>query len=207
MIHGLWCSASEAERAEWHAKARSAGLTLSDLVRRSVGRVRTWTAPAAEVERERTRQVARLGNNLNQIARWASTHGSEAEAVEVVAEGLSPPFNSWPAAADDAAGQPGGHRRRDSGDGAPRSLPRQRRGKLGVQRGAQRPLGQTAMFNIAWAGSHYVRRTKRRLRTPSKAPSRAPLEAAAGVSQRSPARYAAQSFMSRRRRSNRSVRR
>ena len=25
--------ASEAERAEWHAKARSAGLTLSDLVR------------------------------------------------------------------------------------------------------------------------------------------------------------------------------
>ena len=33
---------------------------------------------------------------------------------------------------------------------------RQRRGKPGVQRGAQRPLGQTAMFNIAWAGSHYV---------------------------------------------------
>ena len=96
--------ASEAERAEWHAKARSAGLTLSDLVRRSFGRVRTWTAPAAEVERERTRQVARIGNNLNQIARWANTHGSEAEAVEVVAEGLSPPFNSWPAAADDAAG-------------------------------------------------------------------------------------------------------
>ena len=59
--------ASEAERAEWHAKARSAGLTLSDLVRRSVGRVRTWTAPAAEVERERTRQVARISNNLNQI--------------------------------------------------------------------------------------------------------------------------------------------
>ena len=124
--------ASEAECAEWHAKARSAGLTLSDLVRRSVGRVRTWTVAHAEVERERTRQVARIGNNLNQIARWANTYASEAEAVEVVAEGLSPPFNSWPAAADDAAGQPGGHRRRDSGDGAPRSLPRRRRGKLGV---------------------------------------------------------------------------
>ena len=64
--------ASEAERAEWHAKARSAGLTLSDLVRRSVGRVRTWTVAHAEVERERTRQVARIGNNLNQIVRWAS---------------------------------------------------------------------------------------------------------------------------------------
>ena len=52
--------ASEAERAEWHAKARSAGLTLSDLVRRSVGRVRTWTAPAAEVERERFRGIPAL---------------------------------------------------------------------------------------------------------------------------------------------------
>ena len=64
--------ASEAERAEWHAKARSAGLTLSDLVRRAVGRARTWTVAHAEVERERTQQVARVGNNLNQIARWAS---------------------------------------------------------------------------------------------------------------------------------------
>ncbi len=66
--------ASEAERAEWHAKARSAGLTLSDLVRRAVGRARTWTVAHAEVERERTQQVARVGNNLNQIARWASMH-------------------------------------------------------------------------------------------------------------------------------------
>ena len=85
---------------------------------------------------------ARIGNNLNQIARWANTFASEAEAVEVVAEGLSPPFNSWPVAADEAAGQPGGQRRRDSGDGAPHSLPRQRRGKLGVQRGAEPPLAR-----------------------------------------------------------------
>ena len=77
--------ASEAERAEWHAKARSAGLTLSDLVRRSVGRARTWTVAHAEVERERTRELARIGNNLNQIARWANTFASTAEAVEVVA--------------------------------------------------------------------------------------------------------------------------
>ena len=76
--------ASEAERAEWHAKARSAGLTLSDLVRRSVGRTRTWTAAHAEVERERTRQIARIGNNLNQIARWANTHRGSIEAVEVI---------------------------------------------------------------------------------------------------------------------------
>ena len=65
--------ASEGERAEWHAKARSAGLTLSDLLRRSGGRVRTWIVAHAEVERERTRQVARIGNNLYQIALWANT--------------------------------------------------------------------------------------------------------------------------------------
>ena len=77
--------ASDAERAEWHAKARSAGLTLSDLVRRSLGRVHTWTVPHADVERECTREVARIGNNLNQIARWANTHKGAVEAVEVVA--------------------------------------------------------------------------------------------------------------------------
>ena len=77
--------ASEAERAEWHAKARSAGLTLSDLVRRSVGRVRTWTVPHADVERERTRELGRIGANLNQIARWANTFKANAEAVEIVA--------------------------------------------------------------------------------------------------------------------------
>ena len=49
-----------------------------------MARTRTWTTPAAEVERERTRQVGRIGNNLNQIARWANTHSSAAEAVEVV---------------------------------------------------------------------------------------------------------------------------
>ena len=76
--------ASESERAEWHAKARSAGLTLSDLVRRAVGRTHTWTVAHAEVACERTRQVARVGNNLNQIARWANAHKEAIEAVEVI---------------------------------------------------------------------------------------------------------------------------
>ena len=67
------------------AKARSVGLSLSDLVRRSVGRVRTWTVAHAELERERTRELARIGSNLNQIARWANIHKEDAEVVEVVA--------------------------------------------------------------------------------------------------------------------------
>ena len=77
--------ATSAERAEWKAKAGAAGLTLSDLMRRSLGRVHTWTVTHAEVERERTRELARIGANLNQIARWANTFKANAEALEVVA--------------------------------------------------------------------------------------------------------------------------
>ena len=49
--HAVWVEvrASEAEGAASHAKTRSAGLTLSDLIRRSVGRARPWTMAHAEV--------------------------------------------------------------------------------------------------------------------------------------------------------------
>ena len=73
------------EIAPWRAKAAAVGVPLSDLVRQAMARTRTWTAAAAEVERERTRQIARVGNNLNQVARWANTHASGFEAVEVIA--------------------------------------------------------------------------------------------------------------------------
>ena len=58
--------ASEAERAEWHAKARSVGLSLSDLVRRSVGRVRTWTVVHTELERERMAHLEGLLEGLRE---------------------------------------------------------------------------------------------------------------------------------------------
>ncbi len=76
---------SPAELADWRAKSAAVGVPLSDLLRQAMARTRTWTAAAAAIERERTRQVARIGNNLNQLARWANTHASEIEAVEVVA--------------------------------------------------------------------------------------------------------------------------
>ena len=76
---------SPAELADWRAKAAAAGVSLSALLGQAMARTRTWTAPATEVERERTRELARIGANLNQIARWANTYASTAEAVEVVA--------------------------------------------------------------------------------------------------------------------------
>ena len=75
---------SPAEVAAWRAKAEAAGVPLSDLLRQAMARTRTWTAAGAEIERERTRQVARIGNNLNQVARWANTHASGFEAVDVI---------------------------------------------------------------------------------------------------------------------------
>ena len=76
---------SATELADWRTKAAAAGVPLSVLIRRAMARTRTWTARAAGVERERTRQVARIGNSLNQIARWATAHKGAAEAVEVLA--------------------------------------------------------------------------------------------------------------------------
>ena len=72
-----------AERAAWKAKAAAAGLPLSALLRQAMARTQTWTAPAMAVEHERSRQIARIGNNLNQLARWANTHASVMEAVRV----------------------------------------------------------------------------------------------------------------------------
>ena len=76
---------SPAEVAAWRVKAAAAGVPLSHLLRQAMARTRTWTAAAVEVERERTRQIARVGNNLNQIARWANTYATPIDAVEIIA--------------------------------------------------------------------------------------------------------------------------
>ena len=76
---------SPAERADWLAKAAAAGVPLSDLLPQAMARTRAWTAPAVAVERERTVEIARIGNNLNQLARWANTYAERAEAVEIIA--------------------------------------------------------------------------------------------------------------------------
>ncbi len=78
-----------AEHAAWREKAAAAGVSPSALLREAMARTRTWTAPALAIETERIRQIARIGNNLNQLARWANTHKSAAEVVTVIANLLS----------------------------------------------------------------------------------------------------------------------
>ena len=78
-----------AEHAAWREKAAAAGVSPSVLLREAMARTHTWTASARAVERERTRQIARIGNNLNQLVRWVNTHRTAAEAVSVIAHLVS----------------------------------------------------------------------------------------------------------------------
>lgn len=77
------CSVNE--KADLKIRADAAGVTVSELVRQSLGRVRTWTASHRQAHRERTLELARIGTNLNQIARWCNTYKTTAEATEVLA--------------------------------------------------------------------------------------------------------------------------
>ncbi len=72
------------EKVEWEAKAHAAGLSLSSLIRESLKRVRVWKVKDRKLERERTIQIARIGNNLNQLARWANTYKGSLDTLEVI---------------------------------------------------------------------------------------------------------------------------
>jgi hypothetical protein len=80
---------TETEQVAWQTKAEAAGLSVSELIRRAVARVKTWTASDATIERERTRELAKIGNNLNQIARWSNTYKDAADATEVISHLLA----------------------------------------------------------------------------------------------------------------------
>lgn len=67
--HSLRVRASTDEISHWRSLAEAAGMPLSDLVRLSLGRVRPWSPGDAAAAAARTAQIARIGNNLNQIAR------------------------------------------------------------------------------------------------------------------------------------------
>lgn len=69
------------ERAILQRKANAAGMTLAEFLRNHSDQV-------AVVNRSdwrlRTYQLTQIGNNLNQLARWANGHKSAADASQVV---------------------------------------------------------------------------------------------------------------------------
>jgi len=77
---------SESERAEIEQKATLANVSIAELIRSSLGRVKTWTIKDKETEREKIREISRIGQNLNQIARFCHLHKSDTDTAQIIAE-------------------------------------------------------------------------------------------------------------------------
>ena len=87
--------ATDNEKLDWELKAHSEGLKVSQLARTLLNnysnsrgsrtRSRSCKVEAKRSRQELIQQVARIGNNLNQIARWANTYKGAAEATQVIA--------------------------------------------------------------------------------------------------------------------------
>ena len=63
------------------SKASAQGQTVTDFLRQRALDFRLRQSP---LEKERIRHLARIGSNMNQIARWANVYKQRAEAVEVI---------------------------------------------------------------------------------------------------------------------------
>ena len=75
---------TDEEKLDWELKAHAAGLTISQLAREAMNRVKVMNVSDRAIQMKRTYQIAKIGNNLNQIARWANTYTNTIEAVEVI---------------------------------------------------------------------------------------------------------------------------
>ena len=71
-----------AEKEAITAKADAQGQTVTDFIRQRALDYRLRQTP---LEKEHIRQLARIGVNLNQLARWANVHKSRAETIDVLA--------------------------------------------------------------------------------------------------------------------------
>jgi uncharacterized protein (DUF1778 family) len=70
-----------AEKEAITAKANAQGQTVADFLRQ---RALDYRLRQTTLEKERVQQLARIGVNLNQIARWVNIHKTRAEAIDVL---------------------------------------------------------------------------------------------------------------------------
>jgi hypothetical protein len=82
-IRSAWIKlrVSPAEKEAIVAKAEMQGQSLTDFLRQRALDYRLRQTP---LEKERVRQLARIGSNLNQLARWANMYKGRAEALDVL---------------------------------------------------------------------------------------------------------------------------
>ncbi|OEU70305.1 MAG: hypothetical protein BA863_08800 [Desulfovibrio sp. S3730MH75] len=65
------------------ALADECGMSLADFVRVRLGQTRVRRT---KIEREKLLHLACIGNNLNQLARWANTYKSSADSLLIISE-------------------------------------------------------------------------------------------------------------------------
>lgn len=75
---------SEEQRDNWKAKAGASGVSLSEMLRIALEESKLKRRQRIDVDPNLIRELARIGNNLNQLAHWANQKKSAAQAVEVV---------------------------------------------------------------------------------------------------------------------------
>ena len=71
-------------KTAWENKAAACGLSLSDLIRHAVEGTKPPRRKRIDVDPELVRQVAQIGNNLNQLARWANRDKGKVDAMAVI---------------------------------------------------------------------------------------------------------------------------
>jgi len=72
---------SDEEYGRLKSLADNAGVSMSELVRDHLGRVKVRNR---DDEKQRIAMLNRINANLNMIARWVNTHKSSADTIEVV---------------------------------------------------------------------------------------------------------------------------
>ena len=86
---GIKIRVSANEKAAFLEKCADTGMSQAELIRLSLTKPRTFTAPNLALERERIREIRRVGQNINQIARKINSHASGVDRVELLAHLVS----------------------------------------------------------------------------------------------------------------------
>lgn len=75
------------QKAAWFAKAEARGITFSALARQALDGVvvRRRRGPR-HVDSQLLRQLSRVGNNLNQLARWANRDQRYADRLAIISQ-------------------------------------------------------------------------------------------------------------------------
>lgn len=73
-------------KAKWLLKAKEQGTTLTELIVTAVDGTKISRRKRINADPALIRELARLGNNLNQIAKWANHYKAGANALAIIAE-------------------------------------------------------------------------------------------------------------------------